>query len=253
MSLDKSSKLSVVMSVRDKSQFVRATETVLRQSVKGGYELVVVDYGSEKQDVLKELKSLRSRFGCIRSVRLLKISNIKPFHRGKAMNVGFRWSTGQWLFTTDADVMFPPGYFEALLGMVTKSKQVLRTVGKESVNNKYRDWGGCGLMLVSMKLVYRVRGYDESFDGYGEEDIDFRNRLQRCGCKIKDVRVPFWTHLTHSNQERGQAQTCCRLDGVPNTNWKRRNANDMKKLSVVNDPDWGSVEKYTEWQHYELK
>lgn len=235
--------LSVIMVVRDKRQFSQVSKHVLAQHLPGIFEFVVVDFGSQQQDVVKELRKLNLVGSAARSVRVLSLSpKPKMFNRGRAINVGFRWAFGRFFFILDADVLIPPDY---LLTLVSRAKvnKCIRCVGKESNTKRVRRWCGSGIMLVPMEAAYVVGGYDESFVGYGEEDLDFHKRLQMAGYLVVTMSSPGWVHLSHSNKERGQAQPCSRLTGVPNRNRSRRLRNEQYRIVNPNAATWGSEDK----------
>mgnify|MGYP002016299128 CR=1 FL=1 len=52
-----------------------------------------------------------------------------------------------------------------------------------SVSYKKEAHGKCGLIACTRDDFYEVNGYDESFDGWGYEDIDFTKRLEMIDSK----------------------------------------------------------------------
>ena len=246
--------LSVVTCVRDKKQFVQSATTILNQDVDFTYEYVVVDWGSEKQDVLSELKGILSKVKSkqLVSVRYLGVDSSK-FNRGRALNVGVKWALGKMILTFDCDLLINHSYLRKLLAQIPNGadRLCLWCLGVEQVSKKERPWCGSGIMLIPTEAVYRMTGYDERFTGYGEEDIDFRHRLERMGFIIRKVRSPSWIHMTHSNEERGQAQFCSRIKATVNPNKTRRLQNDRLDVIEVNGNDWGEVSKML--KHVELR
>lgn len=107
-------------------------------------------------------------------------------------------------------------------------------------------------MAIPFHGVFKVTGYDESFVGYGEEDIDFRDRLKQAGYGIGGIRDPAWVHLSHGNAERGQAQYCSRLRGAVNPNKVKRLRNAKLRVVATNPYYWGTGLPF-ELQHFELK
>jgi glycosyltransferase involved in cell wall biosynthesis len=237
--LDKNVNISVVMTVRDKLQFKQAVQSVLIQEMKEDFELIVVDYGSIRQNVKQELESFGPNYGKAHSVRLLTVPKIEQYNRCVSNNIGFRWALGRFILTLDSDVVIPENYLQSLLKRVKKNI-CIRCVGKESATNTYRKWCGCGIMVIPFEYIFKITGYDESFSGYGEEDLDFKERLERSGCKIITMNRPAWTHLTHSNVERAQAQFCARFLKAENPNKRKRFLNKRFQRTSVNAKTWGS-------------
>ena len=251
--------LSVVTCVRDKKQFKESARAVLNQVVDFSYEYVVVDWGSKRQDVLSELKRLLSdiRNRWLVSVRYLRVDS-SEFNRGRALNVGIKWALGKWILTFDCDLLVGDSYLSKLFSQVSygTGRLCLWCLGVEQVSKKERPFCGSGIMLVFTEAVYRVTGYDERFKGYGEEDIDFKHRLERLGLVTKKVSSPKWIHMTHSDKERGQAQFCSRIfcsriNKVVNPNRARRLRNDELGIVEVNGNGWGEIGEGV--KHVELK
>ncbi|SEG71446.1 glycosyltransferase family 2 protein [Paenibacillus sp. UNC499MF] len=59
------------------------------------------------------------------------------------------------------------------------------------------EMGLGGAMSVSASRVREVGGYDDTFRGWGSEDIDFAYRLYRAGCSFRSERHAFVLHLPH--------------------------------------------------------
>jgi len=232
-------KISVVTTVRDKTQFLKSARSIMDQNTSFSYEYIVVDCGSTKQNVRKELKSLLPGSNSLKQVRFLQYKT-QRFNRGIANNVGFKWALGEWFLTFDCDLVVKGDYLERLYEKAKKLQSCMWCLGTESRSGKIRRWCGSGIMLVPMRIVYQIRGYDESFSGYGEEDIDFRHRIGRREHRIIKVKSPAWKHLSHSDAERGQAQKCSRVHGGPSTNKNKRETNDLNGVTAVNlNGDWG--------------
>ena len=239
----------MVVPVRDKTQFPASLRSLADQDSRKEAELVVVDYGSRRHNVLDELKSSKVvESGVFVSVRLLKpVPGPKSFNRSRALNIGFRWSLGEYVFTMDADLVLPSAYLSVLVRKAMRPEVCVRCVGIESRTKKPRQFCGSGIMLVSLAAVYSVGGYDESFVGYGEEDLDFHDRLKMAGCSVITMSSPSWVHLSHSNAERGQAQYCARIGGGVNPNKARRWKNKSCRIIYPNQPDeWGNEQGRTE-------
>lgn len=230
--------VSIVTTVRDKNQFVQSASSVLKQQFKGSFEYIVVDWGSKNQNVLSELRDCVSKGCTAASVRYIRVE-CDSYNRCLSNNLGFRWSLGRRILTLDCDVVIPRDYIQELWH-ISSDSVCLWCLGVESKDGKIRKFCGSGIMFSPLDAIYKITGYDESFRGYGEEDIDFKSRMIRAGYSIVRVTNPIWTHLTHSDQERGQAQKCARLTGGVDENKSRRVRNDNRGVVAANGDDWGT-------------
>ena len=233
--------VSVITTVRDKKQFLQSARSIMNQNTSFSYEYIVVDCGSTKQNVKKELASVLPGSDSLSHVRYLRYES-ERFNRSIANNVGFKWALGEWFLTYDCDLVVKPDYLEKLYDKANKLHSCMWCLGTESKNGKIRPWCGSGIMFVPMKIIYQISGYDEGFVGYGEEDIDFRHRIERCEHRIIKIESPAWLHLSHGNEERSQAQSCHRVQGGVNVNRNRRETNDLTGATATNlGVEWGTA------------
>ncbi len=233
--------VSVITTVRDKDQFTKSARSIMGQSASFDYEYIIVDCGSKKQDVLAEVKAILPGSKSLKYVRYLRFDS-PTFNRGRSCNVGFKYALGKWVLTFDCDLIVNTNYLAKLLDKAKKLTSCLWCLGTEKKSGKIRPWCGSGIMLVPIEIIYKINGYDESFSGYGEEDIDFRNRIERAEFRIIRIQDPAWTHLSHSDKERGKSQMCTRVHGGVNANRTRRMANDTAAVVSVNVmKDWGTA------------
>ena len=59
-----------------------------------------------------------------------------------------------------------------------------------------------GRVVCSRKNFMKVRGYNESFSGWGYEEIDFCERLRRFKLEVLEIPFEFLDKVNHTNLER---------------------------------------------------
>lgn len=59
------------------------------------------------------------------------------------------------------------------------------------------ELGLVGSMTVPAWLVRQIEGFDDSFTGWGSEDIDFTYRLYRAGASFRGERQAYTLHIPH--------------------------------------------------------
>jgi glycosyltransferase involved in cell wall biosynthesis len=118
----------------------------------------------------------------------------KPrFHLSHARNLGAARAAGEFLLFLDADISIMPG-FTAQLSSLMKSGLYGVFEGRDSIR------GSC---VVDHALFERVGGYDETFEGYGGEDLDFYYRLAVAGGRqITLARENIVSVIEQSTQQR---------------------------------------------------
>lgn len=168
------------------------------------FELVIADGGSSNYN---QLQSYFNSFQGVIPVRLVQYLIGEPFERAKLNNVGIRQSKGEYIMTTDIDMLFAPKFISTLLTFLTPKTMVeSRTMyWKSFIANeiyshkidpltnldackigrikKQSTAGGCQcLHRDSWKLL---RGFDEKYIGWGSEDFDLLTRAQMAGLNVK--------------------------------------------------------------------
>lgn len=174
--------------------------------IKNKLEVVMVDNGSTDDSV----EFVSQRFPWVKIIKLPK-----NFGFAKAVNIGIKQSTNEFLFITNNDVRLDKNCLDYLVQFLDNNPWV-GVVGGKIYNQKYKkrilsaalsynfftgrftmskrlnklqevDWvAGCG-MLCSKALWKKLRGFDEDFFFTGEE-LDFCLRAQYLG--LKNIYYP---------------------------------------------------------------
>ncbi|MEX5308854.1 glycosyltransferase family 2 protein [Kocuria sp. CPCC 205297] len=215
--MDDSLDLSIIIGFKDWGlERLELSIKTIQKSLSGKLrgEVIVSDYGSvDGESVRQVAERLNAR--CIRT------ETDGEWSRSRALNAGIRSSSGRWVFTTDADMLFTPETFPALVEWLEShpghaavlqcrdlpaghSHEVVRDRGllwdEFERRAKLRPrWGMGGLFGVSRYTLNDVGGYDERMHTYGGEDLDFALRVRRSGAPvtwIEDRRVRMY-HVWH--------------------------------------------------------
>lgn len=165
-------------------------------------EFVLLDYNSK--DGLEDwVRSTLSRY--IESGILKYYKTYEPayFSMSHSKNLVSRLASGHIVCNVDADNYAGPDYAGWVNSFFADSEKntVLTTIRKTYVPNT--DQGG--KLCYSKALLNSVKGYDESLVGYGIDDVDFVNRLEKAGGKRHFIDQPqYLEYIGHSDEERMQ-------------------------------------------------
>jgi glycosyltransferase involved in cell wall biosynthesis len=131
-------------------------------------EHVILDYNSEDglENWIKATYADDIDSGLI---RYLKTTEPKYFHMAHAKNMAHVNATGDVLCNLDADNLIMPDFIPKILNTFSLN---MNTILKPNSNLK----GNGGRITVSKELFHKVRGYEESANGWGNEDQDFFNK-----------------------------------------------------------------------------
>lgn len=200
-------KISVVICFKDwgLERLAGVTQSILQSGLGDDIEVVISDYGSvDPSGYQEQLEALGARY--------YYFATDGVWSRSRALNLGIKRARGEFIVTTDADMMFSPTTFPALLDMleaaprasyILQCRDLPKGIDHEQILSDEVDWEwidsqsklrprwGMGGLIAFPKSAYlEIRGLDERFEIYGGEDLDLAKRLVRAGYKRVWIEHP---------------------------------------------------------------
>jgi len=153
-------------------------------------EVIVVDY--DCPDNAKEWVAVH-----FPEVRLATVTEEPYFNLSRARNIGASCANAPWLVFCDADQLLAPSF----------SSQVLAMIGPGTYLRTLYDtqWGPRrqGVPIAcEAEVFWAIGGYDDAFRGWGVEDRDLIDRLDRSGLQEVVGSTALVETIRHSNEER---------------------------------------------------
>jgi glycosyltransferase involved in cell wall biosynthesis len=139
--------------------------------------------------ILKTFKS-EIKFGILRYFRT---TEPKFFRMSHAKNAAHLLSKGDILFNLDADNFIDSGLIEHLSESFRKDKDILL--------RGHEFFGVGGRIALTRSNFFELNGYNESFVGWGEDDLELIDRARSLGLKVRTMKQ-FDRCLDHCNKER---------------------------------------------------
>ncbi len=154
------------------------------------------------------------------NIILAVVEGKETFNKSKSSNLAHRlnkFAGSKYLLGIDSDILLNLGFFDKY------------TIDESSVINGFTPpaFGTFGTNLTSYDNFKKVNGYNELMDGWGEEDIDFYDRLKIAGITRKHF-VDMIYHLEHSDDKRTENQT-----------EKNKLMSRVKNQLIKNNHAWG--------------
>ncbi|WP_278020440.1 glycosyltransferase family 2 protein [Flavobacterium ginsengisoli] len=188
----------------------------LREQTNSDFEVVFVDYGSNSVSA-SNIKDLVANYKFVKYI--YNYSEFQPWSRAKAINIGLKNATTEYIFTADVDMIFNPNFVCKLHELKNPLKGYYFKVGflneKESESDKkFQDLeidfssgvGAQGLSLFHLNSLKEVRGYDEFLHFWGAEDIDIHNRLEKNGVESifysEEILMLHQWHTSYRKEEK---------------------------------------------------
>ncbi|KAA2285368.1 glycosyltransferase [Arenimonas fontis] len=217
-------RLSVVICFRDwgLDRLALAIRSHRESSLGDAVEIIVSDYGSAD---VEAVRSVVEGNGAIH----VRTETNGPWSRSRALNAGVSAARGQYVITTDADMLFTPEAHAVICGLLQKDSGAAQLLQCRDLSPDYNAetikdfnwdafeknstlrprWGMGGMIAFDVRAYEAIRGYDERMEIYGGEDIDFANRLRRFGLKlnwIDDLACRIF-HIWHESSRKAADST----------------------------------------------
>lgn len=136
------------------------------------FEFVLLDWSST--DGLQEwIKSNLAKYIDGGIVKIITIEGQYRFDRSKTLNILGKSCRGELICNLDADNYLCLDFLSHIPKVFGEnSNSIIHCRGRPK-----RGWRGIfGRIIYRKDYFLKIRGYDESMTGYGEEDMDFLNR-----------------------------------------------------------------------------
>jgi len=163
-------------------------------------EFVVLDYNS--QDGLENwIRSSMMQYIDSGLLKYFRTTEPKYFSQSHSKNLVSNLASGDIICLLDADVYAGKDYARWVNGVFEEhgSNTIVTTI--RSTYIPHRDLGG--KLAFHKRCFTAVRGYDEAFNGYGFEDVDFAHRLElQGGNRVYIEEAEFLKYISHTHMER---------------------------------------------------
>jgi len=177
----------------------------------GEIELILSDYGSDPKPAA-ELRELAAATGAT----LVRVDTDAVWNRSRALNFGIQRARGRYVFCTDADMIFAADFVATVLAVqrsaggrafvVCRCRDLPESIPEQAwttaefpallAASALRPSTGTGACQVAAREWFeRVRGYDEGYAFWGQEDNDMRYRAARAG--LEQVWIEDRTAMLH--------------------------------------------------------
>jgi len=253
-------KLTIAASNKDRLQIDHNVSDFFIKSLQWqtctDFEVLIADGGSQNYN---EIKDYLENFDGPVPMRIVqhRISD-DHFQRALLNNVGVRNANGEYVMTTDVDMLYGKDFVKTLLEHVAEDTFIeSRTMYLKSHNTRriyegewdpYNDLdgikhdrikkrttaGGCQCMHRDRWSFFR--GFDETFVGWGSEDMNLYNRV-----KMTDMKIVWLGETREELMLFHQAHP--KKDPKKDLEEQSQNKKRLRRASepTVNPDGWGGI------------
>lgn len=239
---------------RELSRIKRSLDSLSNQS-HPGFKVLLLDYGSEFK-MAERVKELFSKYDFAEYFYSYHIN--RPWSRAKAVNIGLRQITTNYVFVADIDIMFRNDFVEKLYQLKNPKQAIYFKVGfLEENESKYvkafdeykiaysSKPGAQGLSLFPMEALRAINGFDEFLHFWGAEDEDVHSRLLLNGLKVRfydsEVLLLHQWHQSYRKSEQKKLTQDLQLSNITRINMQHQLHNIRTRKIIVNHTYWGDI------------
>lgn len=179
---------------RDRQRAEKCMQSLKDQDCK----IIVVDYGSDDLSWYPEV--FTQGFVAVRN-------DTKVWNKSRAYNIGFRLVTTPYVVFSDIDNIFAPNFIDEVKEQIVKEKTIVlcQCEDLDEKGKVYRlhpkiGYGAC--FGVEADWIKKVKGYDEFYTYWGNEDTDIAKRAKKDGYQLKWLDEPLIKHQWHEKAPR---------------------------------------------------
>lgn len=239
---------------RDLTRVKNSLESLSDQS-NMNFEVFFVNYGSGPifSEQIKEICSLYDFINYS-----FCSTQFQPWNKSRALNSVIKELTSDFCFIADIDIIFHPEFIRKAIQIQEPDKTFYFQVGflsphdnvgnkkfKEFKNFRKSTFEATGLSMFPVKILQKLRGFDEFYHFWGAEDTDMHIRLNNAGYKIeyyeKEVLLLHQWHPSYRSKESTKLTENLQINGIVQLNHQHLKFAVEKKLTIVNPNGWGEI------------
>lgn len=154
-------------------------------------EIIIVDWSSE--DNLSWVLDVDRR------IKFIRVEGEKFFNIAQAYNLAIRHTAYEYVLKLDVDYILNPYHDFFQINIQTENSFLAGNWRTGVAENKIFSSLN-GLVYINKKYFYGIGGYNENYNGYGEEDEELYKRLEESGLVRLDIKYDYSViHMPHSN------------------------------------------------------
>lgn len=248
--IKKQIQLSVIFGYRDRetTRLKRCLDSLTKQTFEG-FEVIFVDYGSQHKQAA-ETKALVESYSFCKYV----YSDTRgwPWNRSRALNTGVKLAQGEYVMTTDVDMIYPNDFLATFIENLDP-KKVLH-VFHHFLPKRFKDWNGVekytnypvavnahgACHCIRKDIFEELGGFDEFYCYWGIEDRDLKEREMAYGLSIESLNGK--TNMFHQWHTTANYNT---LGFLPQGLWQRMESHYHNQKDIIqrNPQGWGKIYK----------
>jgi len=237
---------------RDIKRIKKSLNSLANQTNKN-FSVYFVDYGSEIE-IAKKVELLIQDYNF--AEYQYYPTNFQPWNKSRALNAVIKQLNDGFCFVADVDMIFHTEFVERAISLQKNNTATYFKVGFLSENETkstkhFNEYSvnfestneATGLTMFPVKVLQKVRGFDEFYHFWGAEDTDVHVRLKNDGCDIvfyeKEILLLHQWHKSYRSKETRNLTSDLQLSGIVKLNSQHLTYAGFNTETLVNAQVWG--------------
>jgi glycosyltransferase involved in cell wall biosynthesis len=129
-------------------------------------------------------------------VEIVRVQNQTEFNLARGRNAGLAHVQEPWICFIDCDLKLSSEFAASVLPTLN--------AGHFYRADPLVDMGMCGSCICPTEVVQNLGGYDDVYEGWSEEDVDFYDSLEFLGLRRASFPASLLRHIPHDDDLRVQ-------------------------------------------------
>jgi hypothetical protein len=240
--------LSIIYTYRDRDlkRVKRSLDSLEKQNNKD-FQVFFVDYGS-RTTFSEQIQSLCEQYDFV--AYNYCYTQFQPWNKSRALNSVIKGLKTEFCFVADVDMIFHPNfeknksvYFQ--VGFLNKSEDLSNKTFDDFKKYKKSTFEATGLSMFPVRVLQKLKGFDEFYHFWGAEDTDMHERIKNAGYEVKfynkKILMLHQWHNSYRSLEKNKISEKLQVKNIARYNHEHFRRNCEDKCLVVNECSWGET------------
>lgn len=162
--------------------------------------IIIIDFDEKTPSMSHE--KIHKHKEKIKGLKYIFVEGQQYFNKSIALNIGASYSSSEIMLFCDADILLERDFLKNGLGMLSQDKKNFITPEFVTESDTGANRLAPGICMLYKSNYVLINGYSNEYKGWGMEDMDFIERLNKSG--MKRVLSSSGIHMSHPDEARTQ-------------------------------------------------
>lgn len=248
--------LSIIYPYRNRDLVrIKNSFNSLERQTTSDFKVYFVDYGSTPE-IATDVQRLCASYTFV--TYSYCNTRFQPWNKSRALNSVIKGLATDFCLVADVDMIFHPDFVQTAIDLQKPEQfsyfKVAFMEEGDSLNdieiNNFKDYRistleATGISMFPVKILKKLRGFDEFYHFWGAEDTDMHIRLKNAGYRgyfyENEVLVLHQWHPSYRSKEKTEFVQDFQIQGIVDLNHRHLQFAKENKVTMVNTNSYGEI------------